>query len=209
MASRVVVVLSCALTVLAARPEMQQPPPSAALAPTGGRGLTEVHGIKVGHHTLSERPTGCTAILVDGEGAVGGVSQRGGAPGTRETDLLDPSNMVDKVNAVSLSGGSMYGLDAARRCDALSRGMESGGFRVALMADDGFANAIVPSHTTGDGDTVLRLPPAGGMVRRTSQSSARLLLQPWRKRPCVRSPCPRRHGVPSARELATVPPRVK
>ena len=52
-------------------------------------------------------------ILVDGEGAVGGVSQRGGAPGTRETDLLDPGNMVDKVNAVVLSGGSAFGLDAA------------------------------------------------------------------------------------------------
>lgn len=83
------------------------------LKPTGGRGLTEVHGIKVGHHTLSERPTGCTVILVDGEGVPGGVSQRGGAPGTRETDLLDPGNMVDKVNAIVLSGGSAYGLAAA------------------------------------------------------------------------------------------------
>src|SRR5918995_2841530 len=77
------------------------------------KGLTEVQGIKVGHHTLTERPTGCTVILVEGDGAVGGVSQRGGAPGTRETDLLDPGNMVDKVNAVVLSGGSAYGLEAA------------------------------------------------------------------------------------------------
>jgi L-aminopeptidase/D-esterase-like protein len=75
--------------------------------------LTAVPGIKVGHHTLTERPTGCTVILVDGDGAAGGVSQRGGAPGTRETDLLDPSNMVDKVNAVVLAGGSAFGLDAA------------------------------------------------------------------------------------------------
>ena len=75
--------------------------------------LTAVAGIKVGHHTLPERPTGCTVILVDGEGAAGGVAQRGGAPGTRETDLLDPSNMVDKVNAVVLSGGSAFGLEAA------------------------------------------------------------------------------------------------
>jgi L-aminopeptidase/D-esterase-like protein len=75
-------------------------------------GLTAVEGIKVGHHTLTERPTGCTVILVDGD-AVGGVSQRGGAPGTRETDLLDPLNMVDKVNAVVLAGGSAFGLDAA------------------------------------------------------------------------------------------------
>lgn len=93
----------------------QGPAPAPTdLKPTGGRGLTEVQGIKVGSHTLSERPTGCTVILVDGEGVPGGVSQRGGAPGTRETDLLDPSNMVDKVNAVVLSGGSAYGLDAAQ-----------------------------------------------------------------------------------------------
>jgi L-aminopeptidase/D-esterase-like protein len=75
-------------------------------------GLTAVEGLSVGHHTLSERPTGCTVIVVDGD-AVGGVSQRGGAPGTRETDLLDPLNMVDKVNAIVLSGGSAFGLEAA------------------------------------------------------------------------------------------------
>lgn len=96
----------------------QSAPPASAptsappLASTGGRGLTEVPGIKVGSHTLSERPTGCTVILVDGEGVPGGVSQRGGAPGTSETDVLHPLNMVDKVNAVVLSGGSAYGLDA-------------------------------------------------------------------------------------------------
>jgi L-aminopeptidase/D-esterase-like protein len=77
------------------------------------RGITAVDGIKVGSVTLAERPTGCTVILVDGEGAVGGVAQRGGAPGTRETDLLDPSNRVDRVNAVVLSGGSAFGLEAA------------------------------------------------------------------------------------------------
>ncbi|HUE89383.1 MAG TPA: P1 family peptidase [Vicinamibacterales bacterium] len=87
---------------------------TAPLAPTGGRGLTEVHGIRVGHYTLTERPTGCTAILVDGAGAAGGVSQRGGAPGTRETDVLDPLNLVDTVNAIVLSGGSAFGLDAAQ-----------------------------------------------------------------------------------------------
>ena len=86
---------------------------SALPAKSAHKGLTAVDGIKVGHHTLSERPTGCTVVLVDGEGAVGGVSQRGGAPGTRETDLLDPVNMVDKVNAISLAGGSAFGLDAA------------------------------------------------------------------------------------------------
>src|SRR5919106_3314171 len=105
--SRSIIVVVSALAVFAVRPAAQQ------LKPTGGRGLTEVHGIKVGSHTLGGRPTGCTVILVDGEGVPGGVSQRGGAPGTRETDLLDPLNMVDKVNAVVLSGGSAFGLEAA------------------------------------------------------------------------------------------------
>src|SRR5262245_33646508 len=81
-------------------------------APDQNGTLTAVQGIKVGHHTLAERPTGCTVILVDGD-ATGGVSQRGGAPGTRETDLLNPLNMVDKVNGIVLSGGSAFGLDAA------------------------------------------------------------------------------------------------
>ena len=106
---------ACALLLsgsLAATHQHDRASPVAAPKPTGGRGLTEVHGIKVGSHTLSERPTGCTVILVDGEGVPGGVSQRGGAPGTSETDLLHPLNMVDKVNAVVLAGGSAYGLDA-------------------------------------------------------------------------------------------------
>src|SRR5215510_11368840 len=88
----------------------------AAQAPrqVASKGLTDVEGLRVGHSTLTERPTGCTVVIVDGEGAAGGVSQRGGAPGTRETDLLSPLNMVDKVNAVVLAGGSAYGLDAAQ-----------------------------------------------------------------------------------------------
>ncbi len=91
-----------------------QPMAQSSRPNTGAKGLTEVAGIKVGHHTLTARPTGCTVILVEGAGAVGGVSQRGGAPGTRETDLLDPLNLVDAVNAVVLAGGSAYGLDAAQ-----------------------------------------------------------------------------------------------
>jgi L-aminopeptidase/D-esterase-like protein len=88
-------------------------PAKPAASTAANQTITGVDGIKVGSITLTERPTGCTVVLVDGEGAVGGVTQRGGAPGTRETDLLDPSNMVDKVNAVVLAGGSAFGLDAA------------------------------------------------------------------------------------------------
>jgi L-aminopeptidase/D-esterase-like protein len=74
--------------------------------------LTAVEGIKVGHFTLSERPTGCTVVLAK-EGTRGSVDVRGGAPGTRETDLLNPVNDVQIVNAIVLAGGSAYGLDAA------------------------------------------------------------------------------------------------
>jgi L-aminopeptidase/D-esterase-like protein len=85
---------------------------SPSTKPKATSGLTAVDGIKVGHFTMPGRPTGCTVILVDGEGAPAGVSQRGGAPGTSEIALLDPLNLVDKVNAVVLAGGSAYGLEA-------------------------------------------------------------------------------------------------
>jgi L-aminopeptidase/D-esterase-like protein len=75
-------------------------------------GLTDVEGIKVGHFTESRRPTGCTVVLCE-KGAVAGVDVRGGAPGTRETDLLNPINTVQQVYGVVLSGGSAFGLDAA------------------------------------------------------------------------------------------------
>ena len=74
--------------------------------------ITDVPGIKVGHADNKEAITGCSVVLCE-KGAVGGVDQRGGAPGTRETDLLRPMHMVEKVHAVMLGGGSAFGLDAA------------------------------------------------------------------------------------------------
>ncbi|HLN02107.1 MAG TPA: P1 family peptidase [Bryobacteraceae bacterium] len=74
--------------------------------------ITAVPGIKVGHFTLTERPTGCTVVLTEA-GATAGVDVRGGAPGTRETDLLNPINSVQQVHAIVLAGGSAFGLDAA------------------------------------------------------------------------------------------------
>jgi L-aminopeptidase/D-esterase-like protein len=73
--------------------------------------LTAVPGVKVGHHTIAERPTGCTAILVEA-GATAGVDVRGAAPASAETDLLKPVNLVQQVFGISLSGGSAFGLDA-------------------------------------------------------------------------------------------------
>jgi L-aminopeptidase/D-esterase-like protein len=83
-----------------------------SIAPSEGRSITDVAGIKVGHFTDSRRPTGCTVILTE-EGAVAGVDVRGAAPGTRETDLLNPINSVQQVHAIMLAGGSAFGLDAA------------------------------------------------------------------------------------------------
>jgi len=80
--------------------------------PAANPTLTAVEGILVGHHTLAQRPTGCTVILADGL-VVAGISQRGSAPGTRDTDLLQSVNAADRVDAVVLSGGSAFGLDVA------------------------------------------------------------------------------------------------
>ena len=74
--------------------------------------LTSLQGILVGHYTDDRRPTGCTVVLCP-EGAVAGVDVRGAAPGTRDTDALSPSNTVQEVHGVLLTGGSAYGLDAA------------------------------------------------------------------------------------------------
>src|SRR5512136_1978274 len=74
--------------------------------------ITAVPGITVGHATDEVGLTGCTVVLC-GDGAVGGVDQRGGAPGTRETDLLRPMHLVRDVHAVVLAGGSAFGLAAA------------------------------------------------------------------------------------------------
>ena len=74
--------------------------------------ITLIDGIRVGHAQDLEAITGCTVILCE-KGAVGGVDQRGGAPGTRETDALQTVHLVDRVHAVMLAGGSAFGLDAA------------------------------------------------------------------------------------------------
>lgn len=74
--------------------------------------ITDVPGILVGHAHDEEALTGCTVILCP-KGATAGVDQRGGAPGTRETDLLRPVHLVEKVHAIVLAGGSAFGLDAA------------------------------------------------------------------------------------------------
>ena len=107
-------------------------------APTAANNgtLTAVSGLKVGHFTLTERPTGCTVVLA-GDGVVAGVDVRGAAPGTRDTELLAPENVVDKVHAIVLSGGSAFGLDAAsgvmRWLEEHKIGFAFGGARVPIV----------------------------------------------------------------------------
>ncbi|HCL43850.1 MAG TPA: peptidase S58, partial [Pseudomonas sp.] len=74
--------------------------------------ITDVAGIEVGHFTDPRRPTGCSVVIAR-EGAVAGVDVRGAAPGTRETDLLAPGNLVEQLHAIMLAGGSPWSLEAA------------------------------------------------------------------------------------------------
>ncbi len=98
--------------------------------------ITDISGIRVGHDTNLEAGTGCTVILCDTP-AVGGVDVRGGAPATRETDLLHPLYMVQEVHAVVLTGGSAYGLDAAsgvmRYLEEHNVGFNTGVARVPIV----------------------------------------------------------------------------
>ena len=130
--------------------------------------LTDVRGLRVGHHTDPRRPTGCTVVLTP-DGAVAGVDVRGAAPGTRETELLSPLNAVEKVHAVLLAGGSAFGLDAAggvmRWLDERGFGVEVGPARVP----------IVPAAILFDlwiGDTSIRPDAASGHAACEAASDA-------------------------------------
>ena len=98
--------------------------------------ITDVAGLEVGHFTEPRRPTGCTVVIAR-EGAVAGVDVRGAAPGTRETDLLSPTNLVEKVHAIVLSGGSAWGLEAAtgvmRWLEEQGVGMQVGPARLPIV----------------------------------------------------------------------------
>lgn len=107
--------------------------------PGATNSLVDVAGIRVGHasRTGDGWLSGTTAVVAPREGAVGGVDVRGGGPGTRETDLLDPRNVVDRVHAVVLSGGSAYGLAAATGV-------------VARLAERGIGVSLGPPPGSGD-----------------------------------------------------------
>ena len=130
--------------------------------------ITRVAGIEVGHFTDTRRPTGCTAILARA-GAVGGVDVRGAAPGTRETDLLDPCNLVEKVHAIVLAGGSAWGLDAAtgavRWLEEEGVGLDVGVGRLPLVPAAVLFDLLV-------GDMRVRPDAAAGYAACAAASSA-------------------------------------
>ena len=137
------------------------------LAELGGS-ITDVAGLKVGHHTLASRPTGCTVVLCE-SGAVCGVDVRGGAPGTRDTELLRPENTVQQVHALLLTGGSAFGLAAAdgvmRWLDERGHGLPVGPARVP----------IVPAAVLFDlwvGDASVRPDAASGYAACEAASAA-------------------------------------
>ncbi len=135
--------------------------------------ITDVAGIKVGHFTDKRRPTGCTVIITEA-GAVAGVDVRGAAPGTRETELLNPINTVQAVHAIVLSGGSAFGLDTAtgvmRWLEERNIGFETNAGRVpivpaAVLFDLGVGNPkIRPDAEAGYQacKTATTNPPAEG-----------------------------------------------
>ncbi|MDE2161225.1 MAG: P1 family peptidase [Burkholderiales bacterium] len=162
---------------------------SAALAPGS---ITDVAGLLVGHAAEPGRPTGCTVVLCP-EGRVCGVAVRGGAPGTRETDLLRPENSVERVHALLLTGGSAFGLDAAggvmRWLDERGHGLAVGPtIRVpivpaAVLFDLWVGDArIRPGAAAGYAACVAAaaLPPAQGCVGAGLGASVGKLLGPAR-----------------------------
>ncbi|NMN99454.1 P1 family peptidase [Antrihabitans stalactiti] len=136
------------------------------MRPGNRNSLTDVAGVLVGHHYVrdddatlgSGAATGSTVVRVPG-GAVAAVDVRGGGPGTRETDLLDPSNTVQQVNAILLSGGSAYGLAAA---DGIMAWLEEQGEGIP-MDEDGHVVPIVP------GAVIFDLPVGDWQTRPTAE----------------------------------------
>lgn len=131
--------------------------------------IAQVQGIRVGHFTDARRPTGCSVVLCPA-GAVAGVDVRGAAPGTRETDLLHPSNLVQEVHAIMLAGGSAWGLDSAtgavRWLEEQGAGLHIGVGRIPL----------VPAAVLFDvmlGDMAIRPDAAAGYAACQAASTGR------------------------------------
>jgi L-aminopeptidase/D-esterase-like protein len=144
--------------------EFERQNPSAGAGEPAGS-FTDVQGLKVGHFTETRRPTGCTVVLCE-LGATAGVDVRGGAPGTRETDLLDPINAVEQIHGLVLSGGSAFGLDTA-----------SGVMR--YLAERGVGFKVGPAQSPAGESIIVPIVPAAILMD--------LELGDWRIRPTAES----------------------
>lgn len=111
--------------------------------------ITDVPGIKVGHSQDFEAITGCTVVLCE-KGAFAGVDQRGGAPGTRETDAIRPLHLVNKAHAIMLAGGSAFGLDAAsgamKYLEENGYGYETGAVKVPIVPSAILFDLAIGNH---------------------------------------------------------------
>jgi putative pantetheine hydrolase len=148
------------------------------MRPGSTNSLTDVHGLRVGHATRREEGwlTGCTVVVAPDAGAVAGVDVRGGAPGTRETDLLDPRNLVDRVNAVVLTGGSAFGLAVA---DGVVQQLYAAGLGWP-MGEPGQVVPIVPAAVLfdlGRGGEFAHAPTGADGVDAFAVASADAVLQ--------------------------------
>ena len=139
----------------------------------GDDSILDVGGLRVGHWTNRRAATGCTVVLCAREGAIAAVDVRGGAPGTRETDLLAPGQLVQRIHAVLLSGGSAFGLDAAT---GVMRFLEERGtgFRMGTALVPIVVGAVVYDLGTGRSDV---RPDAEAGYRACRTASARVLAQ--------------------------------
>jgi L-aminopeptidase/D-esterase-like protein len=138
-----ILALAAALGVAMAEPTERVNPPvrlaftsQASHSSATNATLTAVTGIKVGHFTLPDRPTGCTVVLVEA-GATAGVDVRGAAPATRDTDLLNPTKAVQEIYGIALSGGSLFGLATGdgvlRYLEEKNIGFQYGGRHVPIV----------------------------------------------------------------------------
>lgn len=149
---------------------------AARTGPTNS--LVDVPGLRVGHATHDDEGwlTGATVVLAPADGAVGGVDVRGGGPGTRETDLLDPRNAVDRVHAVVLTGGSAFGLSVA---DGVMNHLEEHGVGYEVGAG-GPRVPIVPAAVVfdlGRGGDVAHRPDATSGVAACEAASSEAVIQ--------------------------------
>ena len=131
--------------------------------------ITAISGVTVGHVTDEQNATGVTVVRFAGDGARAAVSVQGAAPGTRETDLLDPGNLVDRVHGIVLTGGSAFGLDAASGVMAV---LEEEGQGLGVLPD--VVVPIVPAAVLFDlalGSSSVR-PSADWGMRAASEASS-------------------------------------